>query len=194
MFELGPRRWALVLGDVCGKGAEAAALDRHGPLDAAQPGHAGHRHAGCPAATERRLMRQDLNGRFITVAYLVLTVHDDRAHVTVACAGHPFPVLLPTHGDPRRARRPRDASGYLARHLAAHGRGGARSRRRPGGRTATASPSRGPALAPAVGGRGPRRRRRHQRRPGRVPAGAPRTPPGRSAARRHHGHGASVHR
>ena len=193
VFELGPRRWALVLGDVCGKGAEAAALTAMARWTLRSLATEVIDTPDVLRLLNDVLMRQDLRGRFITVAYLVLTVHDDRVHVTVACAGHPFPVLLPAHGGPVEL----DAQGTLlgiwpdiSLHTADSG---ARSRRRPGGLQRRRHRA-GPGARPAVGDRGPRRRRRHQRRPGRVPAGTARAPAGRSAARRHHGHGASVHR
>ena len=100
VFELGPRRWALVLGDVCGKGAEAAALTAMARWTLRSLATQVIDTPDLLRLLNDAIMRQDLKGRFITVAYLVLTVHDDRAHVTVACAGHPAPVLLRAHGDP----------------------------------------------------------------------------------------------
>ena len=47
------------------------------------------------------MLREDLGGRFITIAYQLLRVVDaGRAEVTVACAGHPAPILVPKAGEP----------------------------------------------------------------------------------------------
>src|ERR1700759_5009452 len=47
------------------------------------------------------LLGEGLEGRFVTVAYLLLTLDTGTAHVSVACAGHPPPLLVPPAGDPR---------------------------------------------------------------------------------------------
>jgi serine phosphatase RsbU (regulator of sigma subunit) len=47
------------------------------------------------------MLEEDLHGRFITVAYLLLTVENGTAQVSLACAGHPPPILVPGTGDAR---------------------------------------------------------------------------------------------
>jgi serine phosphatase RsbU (regulator of sigma subunit) len=49
----------------------------------------------------RAMLGESLEGRFITVAYLLLTLEDGTARVSLACAGHPPPILVPASGDPR---------------------------------------------------------------------------------------------
>jgi len=57
------------------------------------------------------MLRQDLDGRFITVAYALLSAHAGEARVTVACAGHPRRSPSPTTASPRDRRV--DARGTL---------------------------------------------------------------------------------
>jgi serine phosphatase RsbU (regulator of sigma subunit) len=40
------------------------------------------------------MLRQQEDGRFLTIAYAVLSYEGDRARLVVACAGHPPPVVL----------------------------------------------------------------------------------------------------
>jgi serine phosphatase RsbU (regulator of sigma subunit) len=102
VFAAGRDRWAVVVGDVCGKGAVAASVTAMArwTLRSVTPGAAG------PAQALRHLnsamLGQELGGRFITVAMLLLTIESDRAWGELACAGHPGPILLPAGGDPRR--------------------------------------------------------------------------------------------
>ncbi|MGZ4244959.1 MAG: PP2C family protein-serine/threonine phosphatase, partial [Solirubrobacteraceae bacterium] len=47
------------------------------------------------------MLAQDLGGRFITLAYMRLTLENGDARVSVACAGHPPPIVVPSVGEPR---------------------------------------------------------------------------------------------
>jgi serine phosphatase RsbU (regulator of sigma subunit) len=100
VFAVGKSHWAIVLGDVCGKGAHAAAVTAMARWTL----HSLSAEAVAPAEALRFLnqamLREDLEGRFITIAYLLLSVDAGHAHVSVACAGHPAPVVVPAAGDP----------------------------------------------------------------------------------------------
>jgi serine phosphatase RsbU (regulator of sigma subunit) len=100
-FAVSDGRWAIVVGDVCGKGAEAAAVTamarwtlRSLASWAVSPDEA-------LRFLNRAMLGEDLEGRFITLAYLLLTIEDGKARVSVACAGHPPPILVPASGEPR---------------------------------------------------------------------------------------------
>ena len=95
-----PDRWGFVIADVCGKGAEAAALTaliRHTV-------RAEISHGLGPAEVLTRLNAAMLRqtggspGRFATVAHGQLTLTPTGATVRLANAGHPPPLLL-RHGD-----------------------------------------------------------------------------------------------
>lgn len=97
-------RWMVLIADVCGTGAEAAAitaLTRHTARAAAGP--AADTTAG-PAdvlrAVNAALLRAQTEGplRFVTACCLVLSRGPGGVHVTVGVAGHPLPVLAGPDG------------------------------------------------------------------------------------------------
>jgi serine phosphatase RsbU (regulator of sigma subunit) len=100
VFEIGSGEWAIVIGDVCGKGAAAAAVTAMARWTlrsfSADP--------LTPEAALRRLnetmLRQELGTRFITLAYMKLTLDPDGAQLSIACGGHPAPILVPADGAP----------------------------------------------------------------------------------------------
>ncbi|HTX08806.1 MAG TPA: SpoIIE family protein phosphatase [Solirubrobacteraceae bacterium] len=109
VFAVGADRWAVVIGDVCGKGPQAAAVTAMARWTLRSFATA----AAPPADVLRRLndamLRQRLEGRFITLAYALLDLRGDEARVTVACAGHPPAIVVSALGEPE----PVEASGDL---------------------------------------------------------------------------------
>lgn len=104
VFRCDADRWLLTIGDVCGKGAGAAAvtaLVRHTV-------HAVARYESQPARilceVNRAIVRAP-TGRFCTVALAALDLSRDPAEVTVALGGHPPPLVrrAATAGRPGRA-------------------------------------------------------------------------------------------
>ncbi|MGN6635156.1 MAG: PP2C family protein-serine/threonine phosphatase [Oryzihumus sp.] len=101
VFRTSPDRWWVVLGDVCGKGAAAAALSaavRHS-LHAIAP------DTDDPAVVLRRLndllLGEDWDGRFTTL--LLLTFEDGcrregPLEVSMASGGHPAPMMRTADG------------------------------------------------------------------------------------------------
>jgi len=92
VFRCGEGHWLLTIGDVCGKGADAAAMTalvRHTV-------HAVARYEAQPARilweVNRAICREPTT-RFCTVAMAALELDDERAEVTVALGGHPPPLL-----------------------------------------------------------------------------------------------------
>ena len=112
-FRTGRGDWALVIGDVCGKGAEAAtitALARYTLRAAAQ-------HERSPQAVlgelNEALLRQRLDYRFCTVLYAQLTPHDGGVTARVATGGHPLPLVLRADGSVETAGAPGTLLGIL---------------------------------------------------------------------------------
>lgn len=101
-FPIDQRHWAVVVGDVCGHGAEAARLTamirytlRAAMVHQADP-------ALAVAEVDRALQRDRLHqGRFATLCVFRIGVTDDGATVRYARAGHPYPALAPASGPPR---------------------------------------------------------------------------------------------
>jgi sigma-B regulation protein RsbU (phosphoserine phosphatase) len=110
VFQLdAPNRFAVIVGDVCGKGAVAAATTavarwtlRSASLLTATPSDALRRLNEVMLRRRQRLL-------FATITYLLLEVGADEARVTVACAGHPPPIVLASGRPPV----PVDARGDL---------------------------------------------------------------------------------
>ncbi len=88
VFEVADGGWAVVVGDVCGKGAAAAAISAMARWTLR--GHAASTTSAAEAL--RRLndvmLRQCDDGRFVTIAYLLITVTGQHARAEIACAGH----------------------------------------------------------------------------------------------------------
>ncbi|MFD0204672.1 MULTISPECIES: PP2C family protein-serine/threonine phosphatase [Saccharothrix] len=97
LFPLADGRWGLFLGDVCGKGADAAAvtsLTRYTLRSAAV-------YDPDPVAVLTNLntvLNQETATGFCTVAFGVLTVEPDRCTITLAAGGHPPGLLLRADG------------------------------------------------------------------------------------------------
>jgi serine phosphatase RsbU (regulator of sigma subunit) len=96
-----PGGWGVAIGDVCGKGEDAAAAT------------ATARHAirvlahwnGDPADVLRRandiMLAEEFGGRFVTASAAHLSWRDDKLNVVLATAGHPGPVLIKPDGSVR---------------------------------------------------------------------------------------------
>jgi len=100
VFAVASGRWAIVLGDVCGKGAEAAAVTAMARWTLRSLAGAPVSPADALRFLNEAMLRNSLGGRFITIAYLLLEVGEDSVDVSIACAGHPPPILVPAAGGP----------------------------------------------------------------------------------------------
>jgi serine phosphatase RsbU (regulator of sigma subunit) len=92
LFETGQGDWVTVVGDVCGKGAEAAALTglvRHTIRAVSVREQA-------PSRVLRQVNRQILRGRvdrFCTAMVGRIRPNEESIRFTVSCAGHPAPLV-----------------------------------------------------------------------------------------------------
>lgn len=98
LFEIAPGRWGFAVGDVCGKGPDAAAvtgLARHSLRVLARE------HADVPSVLRRlntTILGDGETSRFVTLVYGEFSVVGDAVSVTFAAAGHPLPVLVGSDG------------------------------------------------------------------------------------------------
>lgn len=97
-FEVAPRSWALVIGDVMGKGSEAAALTglarhtiRAASLSLSSPSEV--------LGVLNQAILKNEEDRYATAAYARLDLLDGRARVVVASGGHPSPIILRASGE-----------------------------------------------------------------------------------------------
>ncbi len=92
VFQTGDQRWALLIGDACGTGSNAAALTgiaRHTVRAAA-------RHDIEPDEVMRWLneaIAHSNRDMFCTACYATLTAIDGGWHLTSTAAGHPLPII-----------------------------------------------------------------------------------------------------
>jgi PAS domain S-box-containing protein len=99
VFETGSHGWTVVMGDVCGKGPDAAAvtaLARYTLRAAAMREFLPSRSLG---VLNEALLRQRDDRRFCTVAYAYLEKLDEGARVGISTGGHPLPLLLRAGGE-----------------------------------------------------------------------------------------------
>ena len=97
-FATGAGDWALVIGDVCGKGAEAAALTALARYTLRAAALHTRRPSAVLAQLNEALLRDRLDYRFCTVLYASLTPREDRVSVCVSAGGHPLPLVLRAGG------------------------------------------------------------------------------------------------
>jgi sigma-B regulation protein RsbU (phosphoserine phosphatase) len=100
VFDVGDDHWAIVIGDVCGKGPGAAAVTAMARWTVRSLAGSARSPVDVLRSLNTSMLRQDLDGRFITIVYALLTVGATEAHVTVACAGHPPAIFVSNEGEP----------------------------------------------------------------------------------------------
>jgi PAS domain S-box-containing protein len=98
-FPTGAGDWALVIGDVCGKGAEAAALTALARYTLRAAALNTRRPRAVLEQLNEALLRDRLDYRFCTVLYVSLTPRADRLSACITAAGHPLPVVVRATGE-----------------------------------------------------------------------------------------------
>ncbi len=100
VFQLQRRSWVLAIGDVSGKGPEAAAiagLARHTLRAVALEGRTPRRLL--TALHEALVRGGESHGQFCTVCCALLQPREHGARLTVACGGHPPPLVRKANGE-----------------------------------------------------------------------------------------------
>jgi serine phosphatase RsbU (regulator of sigma subunit) len=116
LFEIAEGRWGVTIGDVCGKGIEAAALTgvtRHTIRAAA-------RHVDSPTDvlgwTYEAIRAYD-SETYATVCFAFLRLVDGRAELDIALAGHPGPLLYRADGTVESLGAPGTVLGLVEPHV-----------------------------------------------------------------------------
>lgn len=98
VFESARNDWSLVIGDVCGKGPEAAALaalvrytTRAAAIQTARP--------RLVLSLVNEVVLRQSEEQFCTAAYVRFRPEDEGARLMISCAGHPPPLVLRAGGD-----------------------------------------------------------------------------------------------
>ncbi|MEA2420435.1 MAG: hypothetical protein QOE60_2641, partial [Thermoleophilaceae bacterium] len=113
LFESGGRGWTVVMGDVCGKGPDAAAvtaLARYTLRAAAMRERLPSRSL---ALLNEAMLRQRTDRRFCTVAYAYIEPMSEGARIGFASGGHPLPLLLRADGTVQPVGEPGSLLGVL---------------------------------------------------------------------------------
>ncbi len=164
VFEGVSGSWCVAIGDVCGKGPEAASITG---LARWTPAGGGATHDQPPEGPRRAALgpcchQRPGDNRHITVALATIRRRLGRATVTLSAAGHPLPLLRRADGTvfeaarswkrPRLVRSPRPVRGQVRARRWRHA--GLHHRRRPRGPPLLAGTHPGPG---GVRRRGPQR-------------------------------------
>jgi serine phosphatase RsbU (regulator of sigma subunit)/anti-sigma regulatory factor (Ser/Thr protein kinase) len=113
VFQVGPDRWRFAIGDVCGKGIEAASvtgLTRHALHILAREGY------DIPAVLERLnsiILEESSAVPFLTLIHGEIMVMPGHAALSLVCAGHPLPLLLRSRGGTQAAAYPQPLIGVM---------------------------------------------------------------------------------
>jgi len=90
--------WAIAIGDVCGKGQDAAAMTAAARHSIRALAHVHDAPADVLTAVNQVLLAGDYGERFVTASLAFLRQHDGRVHVRLAGCGHPGPAVVRADG------------------------------------------------------------------------------------------------
>ena len=101
LFEMDDGSWKAVIGDVCGKGPEAAALMGFVRFTLRAVSRQDTKPSEALVKLNRALLEELETGKgeFCTAAVVRVRPRDEGVRLTIAVAGHPLPLLLRANGD-----------------------------------------------------------------------------------------------
>jgi serine phosphatase RsbU (regulator of sigma subunit) len=106
IFDTGDGAWGLAIGDVCGKGPDAAAVMGLAKYSLRAAAMRERRPSRILDTMNEAVMRQTTDGRFLTVAYARIRPDERSVRLTVSCGGHPLPTILRADGSLVTAGKP----------------------------------------------------------------------------------------
>jgi PAS domain S-box-containing protein len=101
VFSVSEDEWGMVIGDVCGKGAEAAAVMGIARFTTRAIAMSERRPSALLTGLNEALMQQTTGERFCTACYCRIRRDGPGFRVTVSLAGHPRPVVVRADGSVR---------------------------------------------------------------------------------------------
>ncbi len=93
-----PGGWAVAIGDVCGKGEDAAAATAAARHAIRVLGHWNADTAAVLRGANEIMLAEEFGGRFVTASAAHLSWHGAKLRVVLSSAGHPGPVLVKPDG------------------------------------------------------------------------------------------------
>ena len=115
VFETDDGSWAAVVGDVSGKGADAAAITALARYTVRAVAYHGRRPSTVLRELNDAVLRHDLDDRFCTAVFAP-PARSGRGlpRVQLSSGGHPLPILVTAEGDVRSVGKPGTALGIAA--------------------------------------------------------------------------------
>lgn len=98
VFQTAPDCWAITLGDVVGKGTEAAAMTALARYTLRAAAMTPGKPSETLAMLNGALVRQGAADKYCTAVYGHVQPKNGAAHVTLSCGGHPSPFLIRADG------------------------------------------------------------------------------------------------
>ena len=114
LFDTGDANWAVVMGDVCGKGARAAALTALARYTLRAAAMRQDSPSDVLSTLNEALVRQRADEEFCTVAFARLVRNGAGTRITVASGGHPLPLVLRADGRVDAVGTPGSLLGIMA--------------------------------------------------------------------------------
>lgn len=114
VFETRPGTWAVAIGDVCGKGVDAAVMMSSVRHRVQALASAGLRPSDLLGRLNSSLLREATDLTFCTICYIEVRPTDPRAHLRISCGGHPLPLLRRADGSVCAAGKPGTLIGAIA--------------------------------------------------------------------------------
>jgi sigma-B regulation protein RsbU (phosphoserine phosphatase) len=105
VFQVGPHEWVIALGDVAGKGTEAAIVTSLARYTIRAASMIDDRPSQALSALNAALLAERVE-RHCTVVLLRLTRSDMEWRVLICCGGHPTPIAVAPSGEVSRVGRP----------------------------------------------------------------------------------------
>ena len=98
LFETGPGTWGAIVGDVCGKGPDAAKLTAQARYTLRTSAMRELSPSRILAELNEAMLRASDDKRFCTVLYVRLELAGDTARLCFSSGGHPLPVIVRAGG------------------------------------------------------------------------------------------------
>jgi anti-sigma regulatory factor (Ser/Thr protein kinase) len=99
VFKASPDRWVAVIGDVCGKGPEAASLTALARYTLRAVGQQASGPSDALRALNEAILEQRSDRRFMTAVLVQLDVASSAHTLAVSNGGHPSPLLVRAQGE-----------------------------------------------------------------------------------------------
>ncbi|HLI57492.1 MAG TPA: GAF domain-containing SpoIIE family protein phosphatase, partial [Actinomycetota bacterium] len=113
VFPVGGGAWAFAIGDISGKGVEAAALTSLARYTVRAAAREHRQPREILSLLNEAVLAEGSGGRFLTIVFARLRQQAGGLRLTAASGGHPLPLLLRADGSVERIARPGTLLGFV---------------------------------------------------------------------------------